>query len=147
MSITHRHTRSVIAYFYYLEFARQLLYQSNKFTIYKYLQTRIPKFLHSISVDPAEIGRFNRLFQGNIQDLPEEEIQSSGYVIQTLEASIWCILTTDNYQESVVKAVNVGSGTDTTGAVTGGLEGCFTGSTIFLPTGWKTLPKRATLTI
>jgi len=55
--------------------------------------------------------------------LPEDEIQSSGYVIHTLEASIWCLLTTSNYKDAVLKAVNLGSDTDTTAAVTGGLAG------------------------
>ena len=51
----------------------------------------------------------------------EDNIKSSGYVIDTLEAAIWCILTTNNYKDAVLKAVNLGHDTDTTGAVTGGL--------------------------
>lgn len=126
-SITHGHIRSVIACFYYLEFARQLLLENNKFSIYKYLQTSVPKFLESLPVDPAELAPFKRLFQGTIQDVDEREIRSSGYVIDTLEASIWCLLTTGTYRESVLKAVNLGSDTDTTGAVTGGLAGLLYG--------------------
>jgi ADP-ribosyl-[dinitrogen reductase] hydrolase len=44
-----------------------------------------------------------------------------------LEASIWCLLTTGTYQDAVLKAVNLGSDTDTTGAVTGGLAGLLYG--------------------
>jgi ADP-ribosylglycohydrolase len=51
--------------------------------------------------------------------------QSSGYVIHTLEASIWCLLTSKSYSEAVLKAVNLGSDTDTTAAVTGALAGLF----------------------
>jgi len=54
---------------------------------------------------------------------PESEIASSGYVVHTLTASIWCLLTTSNYQECVLKAVNLGGDTDTTGCVAGGLAG------------------------
>ena len=43
--------------------------------------------------------------------------------MHTLEASIWCLLTTDNYKAATLKAVNLGEDTDTTGAVTGGLAG------------------------
>jgi ADP-ribosylglycohydrolase len=43
--------------------------------------------------------------------------------VHTLEAATWCILNTQNYQESVLKAVNLGEDTDTTAAVTGGLSG------------------------
>jgi len=47
--------------------------------------------------------------------------------LYTLEASIWCLLTTENYKEAVLKAVNLGGDTDTTGAVTGGLAGLLYG--------------------
>jgi ADP-ribosyl-[dinitrogen reductase] hydrolase len=126
-SITHGHIRSVIACFYYLEFAKQILAGKDKFEIYKNLQTEILNHLTSLSINPAEIALFDRLLKGDISKLEEDEIQSSGYVLHTLEASIWCLLTTDNYREAVLKAVNLGSDTDTTGAVTGGLAGLLYG--------------------
>jgi ADP-ribosyl-[dinitrogen reductase] hydrolase len=126
-SITHGHIRSVIACFYYLEFARQLLAQIDKFEIYKNLQTEITNYLNSLSISPAEVSLFDRLFTKNIQELPEGKISGSGYVLHTLEASIWCLLTTDNYKDAVLKAVNLGDDTDTTGAVTGGLAGLLYG--------------------
>jgi ADP-ribosylglycohydrolase len=67
------------------------------------------------------------LLKNDIALLPEEEIQSSGYVMHTLEASIWSLLTTESYEDAVLKAVNLGSDTDTTGAVTGGLAGLLYG--------------------
>ncbi|SEH61425.1 ADP-ribosylglycohydrolase [Paenimyroides aquimaris] len=126
-SITHAHIRSVIACFYYLEFAKQILEGYDKFETYRLLQSSIPEFLKSLSINPNEISLFDRLFKGNIFELPENEIQSSGYVLYTLEASIWCLLTTDNYHDAVLKAVNLGSDTDTTAAVTGGLAGLLYG--------------------
>lgn len=42
-----------------------------------------------------------------------------------LSAAMWCLLTTDNYRDCILKAVNLGSDTDTTAAVAGGLrESC-----------------------
>lgn len=52
---------------------------------------------------------------------------SDGYVVHTLEAAIWCLLTTDSYEECVLKAVNLGDDTDTTAAVAGGLAGALYG--------------------
>jgi len=126
-SITHGHIRSVIACFYYLEFARQLFLQKDKFEIYKNLQTEITAHLTSISTDPAEIKLFDRLLKHEIHQLTEENIFSSGYVLHTLEAGIWCLLTTNNYKDAVLKAVNLGDDTDTTAAVTGGLAGLLYG--------------------
>lgn len=132
-SITHGHIRSVIACFYYLEFARQIITGIDKFEIYKNLQTEIPAQLNSLSINPDEIKLFDRLLKANIYDLTEKEIFSSGYVLHTLEASIYCLLTSDNYKSATLKAVNLGEDTDTTGAVTGGLAG--------LLYGWETIPK------
>jgi len=126
-SITHGHIRAVMACFYYLEFAKQLIEGKTKFDIYRALQTSIPLFFTEIGIDQAEIEYFNRLLKANIADLPLSEIRSGGYVIETIEACIWCILTTENYKEAVLKAVNLGHDTDTTAAVTGGLAGLLYG--------------------
>lgn len=69
------------------------------------------------------------------QKVDEDNIKSSGYVIDTLEASIWSILTTNNYKDAVLKAVNLGHDTDTTGAVTGGLAALIYGMDT-IPTEW-----------
>ena len=50
------------------------------------------------------------------------------YVVDTLEASIWCLLNTNSYKECVLKAVNLGNDTDTVGSVVGGLAGIYYGS-------------------
>jgi len=126
-SLTHGHIRSVIACFYYLEFARQLLEGKDKFEIYKNLQSEITGYLVGAAIAPLEITLFDRLLKHDITQVQEEQIASSGYVLHTLEASIWCLLTTDSYAEAVLKAVNLGEDTDTSGAVTGGLAGLLYG--------------------
>jgi ADP-ribosylglycohydrolase len=126
-SITHGHIRSVIACFYYLEFARQIIKGNDKFEIYQNLRTEIFDYLTLLSIDPLEIAHFDRLLKSDISLLDEQQIQSSGYVLHTLEASIWCLLNTDDFEEAVLRAVNLGNDTDTTGAVTGGLAGLLYG--------------------
>jgi ADP-ribosyl-[dinitrogen reductase] hydrolase len=142
-SITHAHIRSVVACFYYLEFARHLLNKEDKFTIYTRLKTDIPQYLHSISVNPKEISRFDRLLVSDIYELSGDDVYSSGYVLHTLQASIWCLLTTDTYKDAVLKAVNMGEDTDTTGAVTGGLAGILYGYQN-IPAAWLDLLARRT---
>jgi ADP-ribosyl-[dinitrogen reductase] hydrolase len=104
-----------------------LLEEKNKFEIYTDLKTEITDQLNACSIDPIEIALFDRLLKGNITDIKEEQIFSSGYVLHTLEASIWCLLNTDNYKNAVLKAINLGEDTDTAGAVTGGLAGLLYG--------------------
>jgi ADP-ribosylglycohydrolase len=126
-SITHGHMRSVIGCFYYLEYARQLLLGSNKFEVYANLQVEVADYLTLLGINPNEIALFGRLLNHDISELPEEKIFSTGYVLHTLEASIWCLLTTNSYEAAVLKAVNLGEDSDTTGAVTGGLAGLLYG--------------------
>jgi ADP-ribosylglycohydrolase len=126
-SITHGHIRSVIACFYYLEFMARILEGNEPFSIYNDLQKVIPGFLLSLSIDRLEIGFFDKLLKYNIYELPENAVKSGGYVVETLEAGIWCLLTTGSYRESVLKAVNLGGDADTTGCVTGGISGLYYG--------------------
>ena len=65
---------------------------------------------------------------GEIKYLKRENIKSSGYVVDTLEAAFWCLYHTDNYSDCVLRAVNLGDDTDTVAAVAGGLAGLLYGS-------------------
>ena len=56
-----------------------------------------------------------------------DEIKSSGYVVDTIEAAIWCLMNTHSYKECVLTAVNLGDDTDTVAAVAGGLAGALYG--------------------
>ena len=48
-------------------------------------------------------------------------------MVDTLEAALWCLLTSASYPETVLKAVNLGDDTDTVAAVAGGLAGIIYG--------------------
>ncbi|MCX8019230.1 MAG: ADP-ribosylglycohydrolase family protein [Chitinophagaceae bacterium] len=126
-SLTHAHIRSIMACFYYLEFAARLLDRTGPFLIYEQLKKEIPPFWKSLKLPRKEINLFCRLLDDDIYELPEEEMKSGGYVLDTLEASVWCLLTTASFKEAVLKAVNLGHDSDTTGAVTGGLAGLLYG--------------------
>lgn len=76
---------------------------------------------------------FERLHDSDFDVLEDEEIQSSGYVVHSLEAALWCFLNTSNYKDCVLKAVNLGEDTDTVGAIAGGLAGIYYGE---IPQDW-----------
>ena len=121
--LTHGHIRSVLACFYYLDFAGFLMEGKEPYHAYKKANESFLSLTKSLEINSLETDTFSRLTGGSIYEADEDEIHSDGYVIHTLEASIWCLLTTPNYPEAVLKAVNLGNDTDTTGAVTGGLAG------------------------
>ncbi|WP_394772533.1 ADP-ribosylglycohydrolase family protein [Mucilaginibacter sp.] len=141
-SLTHGHIRSVIACFYYLEFARLLVEGKNKFEAYKELQISIINYLNFLSINSFEIELFDRLLQASIHEVPQNDIFSSGYVLHTLEAAIWCLLTTSSYEEATLKAANLGDDTDTTAAVTGGLAGLLYGFESIPPKWMAQLARR-----
>jgi ADP-ribosyl-[dinitrogen reductase] hydrolase len=148
-SLTHRHIRSILACFIYLEMALGILEGEDQFSAFKKMQYNVKDFLESNSFFPVnEVVVFNRILANSsevksITDCQETEIYSSGYVVHTLEASIWCLLQTSNYKDAVLKAVNLGNDTDTTGAVTGGLAGLLYGSET-IPLDWLSALERRT---
>jgi ADP-ribosyl-[dinitrogen reductase] hydrolase len=123
-SITHAHFRSVISCFIYIEYALLLLKGRDKKEAYKQMQDTVNEF---IKISYSERKRFDRVLLHHIESYFPAEISGSGYVLHTLEASLWCFLNTDSYKEAVLKAVNLGEDTDTTGCVTGGLAGLYYG--------------------
>jgi ADP-ribosyl-[dinitrogen reductase] hydrolase len=121
--ITHGHFRSVMACFCYVELAINLLNSNSPAQAYRRMQTTVNTFAIEQNFAPAEMILFNRLLGQDIAVVPSQNLQASGYVLHTLEAAIWCLLTTDSYETCVLQAINLGEDTDTTGCVAGGLAG------------------------
>ncbi|HUP11449.1 MAG TPA: ADP-ribosylglycohydrolase family protein, partial [Niastella sp.] len=118
-SVTHGHIRSVIACFYYLEFALELLKGSNKQTAYKNTAKAVHDFIVSKQIIPREIDLFAPLLKDDITKENIDNIPSFGYVMNTLKAAMFCFLTTENYADAVLMAVKLGNDADTTAAVAG----------------------------
>lgn len=72
----------------------------------------------------------------------EPTIYSGGYVVETLETALWCLLNTDSYRECVLSCVNMGYDADSTAAIAGGLAGLYYGFEA-IPEEWlEALAKR-----
>ncbi len=123
-AITHGHIRSIISCCIYVEILINLLKGKNKKEAYEDMKKNIFDFF---SNEKQELIFFNRILNNDIASFHKNEINSSGYVIDTLEASFWCFLNNVSFKETVLTAVNLGGDTDTTGAVAGGLAGIYYG--------------------
>lgn len=143
-SVTHAHIRASIACFIYLEVARHLVRGLDKQAAYEAMQLEVNDFFKVAGIgSELELRQFHRILENPygdylIQPLTayrEAEIKSSGYVVHTLEAALWCLLTHDTYSATVLAAVNLGDDTDTTGAVAGGLAGLAYGEAA-IPAEW-----------
>ncbi len=130
-AITHGHKRSKIACVIYLEMAINILKGMELEAAYEDMKRTITRLYSG----EEELKRFGRLLEDDISRFCEKDIASSGYVVHTLEAALWCLLTGKRFSSTVLKAVNLGGDTDTTGAVAGGLAGLFYGYSS-IPGSW-----------
>ena len=126
-SVTHRHLRSIMGCFIYIEYAILLIKGLDKWEAYQQMQKTILAFIADKADLKSEAKHYKYILQDKITKLSEQEVQSSGYVLHTLEASLWTFLRNDAYDRTVLEAINLGEDTDTTGAVVGGLAGLYYG--------------------
>ncbi len=138
--LTHAHPRSRIACGIYTFVLWELLRDPSKEAVIRGLRLAADfysasKYRESEDYLIYEKMLFNRIGgimgQGNstesAKSVKRDEIKSTGYVLDTLEAAIWCLLTTDSYRDCVLAAVNLGEDTDTVAAVAGGLAAALYG--------------------
>ena len=123
-TLTHGHPRSIVASIIYLFLLKDMLFNNS-----------LPKVLDSVQIKLEEIfsqnseyweeyeNHFKEIFDEEFYHKSREEIKSTGYVVDTLKACLWCVGTTNSFKDAVLKAVNLGEDTDTIGAITGTLAG------------------------
>jgi ADP-ribosyl-[dinitrogen reductase] hydrolase len=73
---------------------------------------------------------------GRYQHRSRNEILSSGYVVHTLEAALWCVHREPDFRQAVLLAANLGDDADTVAAVTGQLAGAICGEDA-IPEEWR----------
>lgn len=122
-SMTHSHIYSILGCYIYSIYVSELLKGHDKFRAYNNLQN-VCKEQHQFK-EMKEV--YGRIIYTDLSKLKESDIKSSGYVVDSLEASIWAVLTSKSFKEAVLKAVNLGDDTDTIGALTGALAGIIFG--------------------
>ena len=138
-SLTHAHARGHIACGMYLSIAAWLMIATLRSAIGAGIRDTVEYYAKK---EPycEELNYFARIADWDslceFMKLPQEAIHTDGYVVHTLEAALWCLLTTDSYERCVLKAVNLGGDTDTTAAVAGGLAGLAYGPRA-IPEAWK----------
>ncbi|NPC93891.1 ADP-ribosylglycohydrolase family protein [Bacillus sp. WMMC1349] len=123
--ITHAHARAVVGSIIYIELLLRL-YHNN--SLEESLQSVYNLFVKTFEDDHIfikELKHYERIFDYDFLRTPQEDIQSGGYVVDTLEAAIWCLGNTSSFRDAVLKAVNLGEDTDTVASITGTLAGMY----------------------
>lgn len=121
-SITHKHEVSILGCYIYVLFGIELLKGKTITQAYEIIKH---KNYEMFSKESKE--RYVRILENDISKYEMDDIKSSGYVVDTLEATFWSLMTTESYNASVIKAINLGEDTDTVGACVGALAGIYYG--------------------
>ena len=110
--LTHRHGISIKACVLYVSAADKILREVS---------------FEEVMADMCSDSWCGTIGLHDVRGIRREEVKSTGYVVDTLEAALWCLYNTDNYRDCVLTAVNLGDDTDTVAAVAGGLAGLMYG--------------------
>ena len=73
--------------------------------------------------------------QGGYREKSVAGVRGSGYVVESLEAAMWCFIHTDSFKDAILMAANLGDDADTTAAVCGQVAGAYYGVS-GIPSGW-----------
>lgn len=131
-SLTHAHEISRLGCKIYTDYVTMLLNGINKVKALELIQ----KIDYSKYYSDSSVREYKRILKEDLRQLDIDNIKSFGYIVDTLEASLWCTLKNDTYEDAVVAAVNLGEDTDTIGAITGSLNGIIYGENN-IPLRWK----------
>lgn len=126
-ALTHKHVRAAMACFIYLKLAELILLGLAKEQAYAEMRNQVSKFWADINFPESEIIHFNSTILHDIRSKSPNELRSSGYVIDSLESSLWFFMEKENYRDTVLSIVNLGEDTDTGAAIVGGLAGLYYG--------------------
>ena len=141
--LTHNHLRAKTACGLYFFMTREILDGEGKLT--GRLQQGLDRgfaFYEKDSENAGQLSYFKRLRNlTKLQQTSRENIRSSGYVIDTIEAAVWSLITTSSLKEALLLAVNLGDDTDTVAAIAGGLAGLYYGYEE-IPDDWRKVIQR-----
>jgi ADP-ribosyl-[dinitrogen reductase] hydrolase len=63
------------------------------------------------------------------------QIRGTGYVVESLEAALWCFYQTNTFETAILQAANLGDDADTTAAICGQIAGAYYGES-GIPARW-----------
>lgn len=108
-TMTHGHERSIIASCLYVETLRALLAGTPLTEALK----QADQWVQQADFHTAELAYFEGLLSPRFLATPREAIRSSGYVVDSLEAAVWCAGNATTVKDVILTAANLGEDTDT----------------------------------
>ena len=121
-ALTHAHEISKLGCYIYVRYVMLLLSGIDKYEAYNELKKVNYDYYSKESLEV-----YNRILKDDISKFTIDDIKSSGYVVDSLEAALWVLLNGKNYEETIIGAINLGNDTDTIAAIAGSMAGIIYG--------------------
>ena len=128
-SLTHSHKIAILGCFIYVIFMKYIF--SGKSIKEAYELTIKYKYYRYAGIRATSY--YSRLLSGKLDKAEEKDINTSGFILDTLEAVFWVALKSKNYEDSIINAVKLGRDVDTTAALVGSITGFVYGN---IPERW-----------
>ncbi|MBO5138432.1 MAG: ADP-ribosylglycohydrolase family protein [Bacilli bacterium] len=122
-ALTHAHDISKLSCYIYTIFLKNIINRKD------------PKdaFLETINMDFSKyysqrsINAHKKILSKDFLNIKDNEINQSGYVVDSLESALYSIINTKNYEDAIKTAVSLGYDTDTVAGITGSIAGIIYG--------------------
>lgn len=83
---------------------------------------------HLINIEySATTAKIKSIANSDFLNKSYAQIKGSGYVIESLEAALWCFHQASSFEEAILLSANLGDDADTTAAICGQIAGAFYG--------------------
>lgn len=137
-SLTHAHEVCVLGCYIYVMTGLAILNIKEEISKKDIVETSLKNMANEVEskFSPEAVSLYRNIFAVNdLTETSEENIKSTGYVVDSLQAALWAFLTTDSFEQCIIKATSLGDDTDTIAAIAGGLAGIYYGYDA-IPKSW-----------
>lgn len=130
VSLTHKHEINVIGCYIYTLYLLFLLRGKDKYASLSMLQCC------DFSVFKEDyLSLYDRVLKTSLKDISINNLKTDGYVVSSVEASLYVLLNSENYAQSILGAINLGGNTNTISSMVGCMAGILYGSNT-IPESW-----------
>ncbi len=130
-SLTHSNEISIIGCYIYVRFLLNILNGKDKNDAYRSLR----RYNYGKYFKQETIDLYKRIIKEDITDYKVNDISSTGYVVDTLEAVMYVVMNSTKFSDAIIGAANLGDDTDTIAAIAGSIAGIMYGYDTF-PVKW-----------
>ena len=118
VKLTHNHELNILGCYIYTLYLLFLLRGKDKYASLSMVQCCDFSMFHSEYLD-----LYSSILKDSLKNISLNDIKTDGYIVSTLEASLYVLLNSDNFSQSIIGAINLGNRSDIIGSIVGCMAG------------------------